>query len=789
MKLPLRSRNSIFIWLIGIIVALGSFQTVQYYESRRHSDQLQAQFDSKFRSLEQSLGSIENLLYSTRSFLLNANSPSQQQFEQYLTQRTGIGSIVHSVLWLPTIPASQVEQLRKSAKDNGFLAYSLSPSLEEQPQCDQVMPDTTFPVLYVSSIFEASDYLGIRFDTHPSDAKAMNLTYQNNAATVSTISMDGQDAARVFLPVIQNDRLQGFVAANIILHELLGVTWSEQINSNKLNITVRAKETQHTLFQSHLNIKLSDSELFEQIFSMSKLAPIPLFNQQWWFEISMVDRSGSIVLYGGSAVFLVLLLTVVASLAENFYRTRLQVSDQVIQEKTHTLALQALQDNLTGMYNRQALNNEVDQRLTQLRTDQIRGFSILFIDLDRFKLINDSMGHLLGDEVLIQVAQRLSNNCRNGDLCFRFGGDEFVICLPEQIYSQALSQISHRYASVLSQPYLVQDQRCHIGASIGISVVTDHQQNLASILREADTAMYHAKNSTQDKVMFFHDGMFKRAKQRFELEQDLAVAIDLNQLSIVYQPIYATDTDRVTGFEALLRWNHPEKGMISPDEFIPMAEETGLIIKVGDWVLKKTCQTLNKLWKSNQLELLPRFNINVSAKQFESEHIYHSLLTMLDQYDFPARFIGIEITESLLLSHAESSRQVLDKIKALGCVIYLDDFGTGYSSLSVLNDYPVDVVKVDRSFVQGIARGNSTADNLCKAIIDMSHTIDMAVVAEGVESHEQLAQLAEYGCNYVQGYLKSKPVSACQLLPVIHGAHSHQPVQCKQQPKAKKQIA
>ncbi len=430
-----------------------------------------------------------------------------------------------------------------------------------------------------------------------------------------------------------------------------------------------------------MSTELSENSWLERVATYENRANIELFNSQWQFEISVLDDSTSILLYGGSAVILILLLTVSGSLAIDFYATRLKVSDQVIEEKTKTLAKQAVQDTLTGMLNRQALTSEVNERIRQLALGRSEGFSILFIDLDRFKNVNDSMGHIHGDKLLQQVAKRLVQNCRNLDISFRFGGDEFVICLPEQIIRHTLEGICKRYAHVLSEPYTIDGQTFHIGASIGVSIVTDPSQDLATILREADTAMYKAKGSSQEKIAFFHEQMFQQAKQRFALEQDITVALEQQELQLVYQPIYAIHNDEVSGFEALLRWQHPERGFIPPDKFIPIAEETGHIIKIGDWVVEQTCEVLETLWKDSTITLMPRININVSAKQFESQHIYLTLKNAVSRYSFPPQCIGVEITESLLLSSSECSAVMLEKIKSLGVTIYLDDFGTGYSSL------------------------------------------------------------------------------------------------------------
>jgi len=767
LKLALSLKNIVLIWSIGLSFAIASYVTVHYYETQKLNGLLENQLSNRVQTLSQSLKAIESLLHSTRAFLANGNSPTPRQFESFFADQVGINSMIDSIMWAPVVSLDEATQFERRAQNAGFLGYRITP--EPSPEDDPIwfLDNQTLPIYFLSSSFEGSDYLGVRLESDPASVSAMSRAISGNRLGVVDFIQEGQLGAQLLLPKFGSDgSLHGFVVANIILHELLGEIWHTEVNSDTTGIEVHVKPNDLKIFESHINTKLEGDSFSARIVSASRTVRIPLFNAQWQLSISKMDRTGSTALYGSTSVFLILLLTVSATVAANFYATRLKVSDQVIEEKTRSLALQAVKDNLTNLSNRTALSSEVDKQLSLLSKGESRGFSILFIDLDRFKVINDSMGHLHGDKLLQKVASRLTQHCRSNDMSFRFGGDEFVICLPGLTSKEALTHICQRYSKVLSQPYTIDGQSCHIGTSIGISVVTDPKQTLASILREADTAMYKAKTSTHEKVVFFHEQMFNQAKKRFTLEQELTNALALKQLSLVYQPIYSTAEDRVVGFESLLRWVHPDFGPISPVDFIPIAEETGLIVKIGDWVAKECCKTLQRLWHTRPAESVPRININVSAKQFESEHIYHTLCGLLKECDFPPHLIGLEITESMLLSD-ECSAYQLQRIKDLGVVLYLDDFGTGYSSLSVLNDYPVDILKVDRSFVNRIAMGESNADSLCQAIINMAHIIDLEVVAEGVESPEQLAVLTQHKCNYIQGYLKSKPLTVCRLESVL----------------------
>ncbi|NVD08958.1 EAL domain-containing protein [Vibrio sp. JPW-9-11-11] len=763
MKLALSLQHTLLIWLIGLSLATASYITVHHYETQKLEDHLESQLNNQVQRLVQSLANIERMLYATRAYLENGNRPSQNQFEAYFQQQADLSDAIQSVIWAPTVKLNQLRAFESKAQQQGLLGYQVMPSLEQHPPQPWLLPTHALPVLYLSSSFEGSDLLGLRLESDQNILEAVSRAIRSHQVEVAPLNGSERGEVMLVLGKYRPDgQIDGVVATKLTLEQWLGQLWRQEINSSSTRIEVFAQPLNQLIFGSHLNTELAQSHITERPLSASQTLDVPLFGQQWQVTITTIDRTGSTLMYGSASVMLILLLTVSATVAANFYSIRLRVSDQVIEEKTRSLAQQAIRDDLTNLNNRTALSQAVDEQLQRLKQGRSIGFSVMFIDLDRFKVVNDSMGHLHGDELLKQVAQRISAHCRDNDLSFRFGGDEFVICLPNLIADNALEAICHRYSHVLSQPYVVNNQQCHLGASIGVTIVTDASQTLAQILREADTAMYQAKSSSHEKVVFFHEKMFQRAKRRFTLEQELASAMALKQLSLVYQPIYQCQSDQVVGFESLIRWRHPKLGPISPEDFIPIAEETGLIIAIGDWVANECCKTLQRLWHTRQGHGVPRFNINVSAKQFESEHIYLTLQSLLDHYDFPAHLIGIEITESMLLSDECSAKQ-LARIKALGVTLYMDDFGTGFSSLAVLNDYPVDVIKVDRSFVSRIALGQRNADNLCQAIINMAHTIDLAVVAEGVETAEQLAFLTHHHCNYVQGYLKSPPVSVCQI--------------------------
>ncbi|MGF1755371.1 EAL domain-containing protein [Vibrio makurazakiensis] len=762
------------------LTAIASFLTIGFYESRRLQDQLDIQFNNKIKALNSSFASVTDLMDSTRAFLLHANHPTQSQFQDFLNQKTGIDSGIQSLLWAPKTSPSDITKLELKATKQGQLGYKVQPT--HTLLCDTKVANDLFPIFYVSPQFEGSDYLGHQLGSSCNETLAMHRAMTNNSPVATNLIQEGNEGSKLFLPVIdEHNDLNGFIVANILFYEFLGITWQDEVNAQSLNIKVYPSLSDNVapIFQSHLNSDLVKRTGLERKIIRSKHLYIPLLDRTWRIEVSTLDNSHSTLIYGGFCVLLILMLTCTVAWGARFYTHRLEISNKLVEEKTHSIEQQAVRDELTGLYNRQALNQHLSERVKQITTSQPDGFAVLFIDLDRFKMVNDSMGHLIGDLVLQQVANRLETSSRQGDICYRFGGDEFVICLANHVSESTLHDIAKRYNQLLSNPYTINGRTCHLGASIGVSLVDNSQYTLAQILREADTAMYTAKRSTSEGVVFFNDAMFVQAKQRFTLEQNLTQATEQQLLSLVYQPIYCQHSQTYSGVEALLRWHHPEFGYVSPTDFIPIAEETGLIVRIGDWVVKEACRTLESLWLDPDISNVPRVNINVSAKQFESNHILHTLIDSLNNAQFPPHLIGVEITESLLLSNTECTVNILKEMKALGVVIYLDDFGSGYSSLSVLSEYPIDILKMDKSFIDHVDDQHHKAGKLCKSIIDMAHAIALPVVAEGVETESQLSTLSAYKCDYIQGYLKSKPISKDELVKLLSNRSSNSEYPCK----------
>jgi len=416
----------------------------------------------------------------------------------------------------------------------------------------------------------------------------------------------------------------------------------------------------------------------------------------------------------------------------------------------------AQHDFLTGLPNRLLLTERLSRAigLAQRHHKQV---GLMFLDLDYFKNINDSLGHVIGDQLLQSVAQRLIASVRNTDTVCRQGGDEFVILLAEIEQAQDAAQIAEKLLASLVLPHLIDGHELHVTVSIGISVFPNDGINAESAMQNADTAMYYAKANGRNNYRFFTADMNTRAVQRLLVENSLRRALAMGEFELHYQPKVNIASGAMTGAEALLRWQDPHLGMVYPGQFVPVAEECGLIVPIGRWVLREACRQV-QAWLSAGLQAVP-VSVNISAVEFKHAHFLEGVALILKETGLPPSYLELELTESILMHEAESSATVLEKLKGMGLKLAIDDFGTGYSSLSYLNRFPIDTLKIDQSFVRDIT---TNADNatIVSAVIGMGRNLKQQVIAEGVETSEQLAILRMQQCEGGQGFLFSYPITA-----------------------------
>jgi diguanylate cyclase (GGDEF)-like protein len=415
----------------------------------------------------------------------------------------------------------------------------------------------------------------------------------------------------------------------------------------------------------------------------------------------------------------------------------------------------AYHDKLTGLCNRSMFSRLLEQSLAESRR-YARPLAVMFVDLDHFKNINDTLGHEAGDTLLHEVAQRLKSCMRDSDTVARLGGDEFVVLLPCANDRDGVAAVAQKIIGVLAQPFAIAGQEFRVTASVGISCYPDDGNDEPTLMKHADIAMYQAKEEGRNSFMFYSPAMNRHSIERLAFESSLRVALEAQQFHIHYQPKVDCRTGRMTGVEALLRWRHPELGAVSPTKFIPVAEEMGLIVPLGRWVLQTVCRQ-HMAWVRQGLPPV-RVAVNLSARQFSDDGLLGDVTSILAEMGMNPAHLELEITESMLMSQPEKARQVLEAFKRLGIWLSVDDFGTGYSSLSNLKRFPIDTIKVDRSFVRDLPT-NQEDQAITDAIIGMAKTLNMSVVAEGVETHGQAQFLREHGCDEIQGFYFSRPVA------------------------------
>jgi diguanylate cyclase (GGDEF)-like protein/PAS domain S-box-containing protein len=416
-------------------------------------------------------------------------------------------------------------------------------------------------------------------------------------------------------------------------------------------------------------------------------------------------------------------------------------------------------DILTGLHNRFSMEVRLEQAIASAQREQ-KSIAILFIDLDRFKSINDTLGHHVGDKLLIDVAARLKGCVRNSDVVARIGGDEFIIVLTSIKDNSHAAIVAENILQMVSQPYNIDGHEISTSPSIGISIYPDDGTVYDELMRAADVAMYHAKEHGRNNYHYFNEAMLVAASERLRFERELRIAVSSNQLELYYQPQIRTSDGAIVALEALVRWNHPKDGLILPDRFISIAEESGIILDLGRWVIDAACRLL-VAWRS-QGRLGYKIAINLSARQLQSETLSDEFETILKRHEVDGRHLEVEITETAAMNDPALAVSQLNALRRLGISIAIDDFGTGYSSLGYLKRLPINTLKLDRTFVRDIERDPSDAE-ICSATVALAHNLGLQIVAEGVETAAQRDFLMRLNYDYLQGYFYSKPLPAGEL--------------------------
>jgi diguanylate cyclase (GGDEF)-like protein len=423
----------------------------------------------------------------------------------------------------------------------------------------------------------------------------------------------------------------------------------------------------------------------------------------------------------------------------------------------------AYHDELTGLPNRSLYNDRLSQAMIEARR-QGRYVGVMLLDIDHFKMVNDTMGHDAGDELLRDIGKRLSVCLRESDTVSRFGGDEFGLVLADMADPRDAIFVAQKMLDSFAPPFFVGGRELFVGPSFGITIYPVDSDDPDGLVKNADSAMYHAKAQGRNNFQFYSAELTARAQSRLDMETSLRRALERREFLLHYQPKFSLETGEMTGVEALIRWQHPALGMVSPRDFIGIAEESGLILPIGEWVLLAACQQV-KGWHDEGFAQV-KLAVNLSTKQFRQSRLKDTLAVVLAETGFDPRNLEFEITESVLMENTTAVSEVLAELKAMGISISVDDFGTGYSSLSYLKRFPIDALKIDRSFVRDIPADHDDAA-IVRAIIAMSRSLRMKVIAEGVETDEQQQFLRAEGCDEIQGYLSGRPVPPEEFLRML----------------------
>lgn len=479
----------------------------------------------------------------------------------------------------------------------------------------------------------------------------------------------------------------------------------------------------------------------------------------------------SLSLAVGGIIGLVLLRQTVTLYENSKLNVRLQIQTEELEKANQDLHKEirerksaeqklmhdSLHDAMTGLPNRVLLLDRLGQAIEYCKRRSEDTFAVLFVDLDHFKVINDSLGHLAGDQMLIIVSKRMKESLRASDTVARLGGDEFAILLQITGHKNSALTIADKIQQVIKLPIQLNGRELHISASIGIVADIAGYDFPQEVLRDADIAMYRAKGAGKARSETFEISMRSQAFSRLAMEQDLHAALQKNELQLYYQPIFSLGSSRLASFEALIRWNHPERGLLSPADFLPVAEESGLILPIGKWILQEACAQLRK-WHLTYPHLQDiSINVNISNRQFSQPGFIEEVLGALQKSGLKAQSLKLEITESVLISNYQAANEIFTKLQTLGIQLQIDDFGSGYSALGYLQHFPISAIKIDKSFIDEIGKGRKGVE-LIRAIVSMSRELGMEAIAEGIETAEQLQQIKNLLCNFGQGYLLSRPL-------------------------------
>ncbi|REL25667.1 EAL domain-containing protein [Thalassotalea euphylliae] len=770
LKLLNHYKSILLTLVIGVVMACSAFAVIKYYERQQLADQFHAKFTDKVTGLSQAIIAIEKVLIASQQMIEVYPALSRTQFAQLINEELLASTVIQGVQWAPFVPNTSIKAFEQQMQSSGIFDYRIH-HVNNKQRCNNSSSAGIFAIAYAEPAATLGHELGLDLSSDCQLNHDMQQAVNENRITTSHFATEqGEVGVRLFVPVVQKERHLGFIVGLVMINQLVDSLWGNLTQSDNFVLTMHNKVagdkgiTLNNLYDSQwLNHCDKANNCAESAPIFTETATVPFANQQWLFKFSQQNLSDKENYYAYLAALLLMLIT--GGLGYYLYTNinRIKWANALVEEKTASLKFQATHDQLTGLLNKKSLFDYLSARIDSSESSTSpTSFSVLFIDLDHFKRINDTMGHIVGDQILQQVAKRIRTNSRSQDLLFRFGGDEFVVVLQNIQAQQQVTEVAQRYLDALKKPYELHSNHYTIGASIGATTINNADFNPEDILRNADIAMYQAKDSGRGQVIFFHHKMYDDVVHLHRLEFDLEQAIRDDQFVLYYQPIF-NSTQQLVGFEALARWQHPSKGLVMPLDFVPLIEKTNKIKAFGALIAKKAIRQLAKHVDYYGQNNCPYISINVSALQLADSDIVDLIAKQLAHYQLPPKLLAIELTESALINNHQLVQTHLMQLSAMGVKVYLDDFGTGYSSLSLLQHLRIDVLKIDRCFIAALGDKTPEAENLVKAIIHMAQALHMEVIAEGIEDTNAIAQLTQFGCHAFQGYYFAKPLAEPQL--------------------------
>jgi diguanylate cyclase (GGDEF)-like protein len=760
---------------LGLLFSIVGAAAVARWEHRVNKAEFESAAETEAIVMQNGMNEYISRLTALRTLFESSKEVTRSEFETFSSRLFEHHPGMQRIHWLPRLGRGQRAAYESAAIADGVPGYVIK-SLQSGRFATAPEIDEYFPVFY-STRPKTSAVYGMDYASVPDRRGAIERArdYDQVAALRARLyDKDASDLPRVFavVPVYVKgaprdtvaDRRRNFAGAVVgvfDLPQLLGAIRAATVASPAVSVNVYPPFTAQVVSLAQALPDFSSSAGAPK--SMPDIASglhwagsLRIGDSSW--QVRAVPSAGGPLVASYDRALAVLIVGMLLTISLATYLTLASRNSRRLSLANRRVLELAQTDTLTGLPNRAFFLTRLDEVNAQMRGNGTT-FSILLLDLDRFKNVNDSLGHGAGDLLLRQVAERLRSALRETDVLARLGGDEFAVIQQGCTDQRACStELAGRIAKLVTEPFFLPGHRVEIGTSIGIAIAPDHGSDQEQLLKKADLALYRSKGAGRNCFTVYDEAMSAELEARNVLEGDLRDAIARCQFELHYQPFVDIEGGRRCGFEALVRWRHPARGLIAPDQFIPLAEETGLIVPLGEWVLRQACADAAN-WPSHL-----RVAVNLSPVQFKEADLFNTICAALKDSGLPPERLEIEITESVLLERGAENHAFMERLKSIGVELALDDFGTGYSSLSYLTAFPFDKIKIDKSFIRNLNhRPHSSA--IIASIVTLARGLDMSVTAEGVETDEQIERLTALGVNFAQGYLLGRPLPIGRIEP------------------------